>query len=54
MKLSASVARGGEVSVTVTSGQGKAAVAAEYVVAIAMESGVAGDVIPVQLLTYKI
>lgn len=54
VKISGTVARGGEVSVTVTTGQGKAAVATEYVSAIAMESGVAGDVIPVQLLTYKI
>lgn len=54
VKLSGTVARGGEVSVTVTAGTGKAAVATEYVSAIAMASGVAGDVIPVNLLTYKI
>lgn len=54
VKLSGTVTRGGEISVTVTTGLGKAAVATEYVSAIAMASGVAGDVIPVNLLTYKI
>lgn len=54
VKIGATITRGGELSVTVTTGAAKAAVATEYVSAIAMASGVSGDIIPVQLLTYKI
>lgn len=54
VKCSGTIARGAQISVTVTTGQGKAALATEQVVALALESAVAGDIIPVQLLTYKI
>lgn len=54
VKIGATITRGGELSVTVTTGFAKAALATEYVSAIAMASGVSGDVIPVQLVTYKI
>lgn len=54
VKCSGIIARGQPVSVAVTTGQGKAAVATEQVVALALETSAAGDIIPVQLLTYKI
>jgi hypothetical protein len=54
VKCSGVVARGAQISVTVTTGQGKAALATEQVVALALETAAAGDIIPVQLLTYKI
>ncbi len=54
VKASGTIARGAQISVTVTTGQGKAALATEQVVALALENAVAGDIIPVQLLTYKI
>jgi hypothetical protein len=54
VKCSAVIARGAQISSAVTTGQGKVALATEHVVALALETSAIGDVIPVQLLTYKI
>lgn len=53
VKLAGTVARGGEI-MSDAAGKGVAATATNYVVAIAMESGVNGDVISAKKVLYKI
>ena len=53
VKLAGTVARGGEIMCD-SAGKGVAATTGKKVMAIAMASGVSGDVIPVKLVNYEL